>query len=107
MDNASEHALNDFWNAESEVALTEEWIPDLEDQPPRMILLGKRSTCKVQKTTRPDTICPKNGPDHEINKSKRRLQPRKRPDCKKLAEEENSSTSRPEMRNCTQMLAET
>ena len=61
IDNASEHMLNDHWNDDRKVSLSEEWMGTTRLQILRIKLregynwVNGRPT-KVQKTTRPDTI---------------------------------------------------
>ena len=60
MDKASEHTHNDCWNEESELSarygLEHDDIPNLGEQAPRRIHMGKWSTHESTKTTRSETM---------------------------------------------------
>ena len=67
INNFSEHALNDHWNAESEVLLSEEWIGTTRFRLLSIKLqegykMVTRRPITVQHGTRPDTIWPEEWP---------------------------------------------
>ena len=103
IENAFEHTHNDYWNAESEDTLSEEWIATT-----RFLILRTKFPEGYKWADGPRTISakpphdptrsgPKNGPACQRHKRRMRSQTgtKKRPDCKKLVRKEDSSRFRP------------